>query len=448
VLVAIVGLAVWFVLVPLRLRGALVLVLGGIGGAVFSIYAVRTHALTGNLVPIAARTTAGHAFGVLLVVGITVLLFCGLAAAFAMDRTELHPETRRRVATVLLVGVALLPVAGIGGLASSSRGLTGEISHVWNELTSATAPVGTGPTRLLQLGNSRGRYWREGLKVGEHNLLKGAGALAYGTAVKRYTNDPKVVGHAHSYVIETFADFGLIGIALMVAMLTSWTGATRRTLWGAPADGRAEEYAALLTMLSVVVVFGVHSTIDWTWFIPGTALPALLCAGWLAGRGPLDAAVGTKARARIREVPATAAAGMALLAIAVACVWAMLQPLRSSDAEAAALTAASRGNLTAAIGDARDAVDQFPVAVDPLYALSALYRAAGNVPLARSELVNATKRQPNNPDTWFHLGQFDLSTRAPEQAISSFQHAITLDQGLYQATLAIVRARAEIAAGQ
>jgi cytochrome c-type biogenesis protein CcmH/NrfG len=62
--------------------------------------------------------------------------------------------------------------------------------------------------------------------------------------------------------------------------------------------------------------------------------------------------------------------------------------------------------------------------------------------------VNATKRQPNNPDTWFHLGQFDLSTRAPEQAISSFQHAITLDQGLYQATLAIVRARAEIAAGR
>ena len=35
----------------------------------------------------------------------------------------------------------------------------------------------------------------------------------------------------------------------------------------------------------VVVVFGAHSLVDWTWFVPGTAVPALLCAAWVAGRG-------------------------------------------------------------------------------------------------------------------------------------------------------------------
>ena len=43
----------------------------------------------------------------------------------------------------------------------------------------------------------------------------------------------------------------------------------------------------MLTMLAVVLTFGIHSTIDWTWFFPGVTIPALVCAGWLAGRGPL-----------------------------------------------------------------------------------------------------------------------------------------------------------------
>jgi hypothetical protein len=49
----------------------------------------------------------------------------------------------------------------------------------------------------------------------------------------------------------------------------------------------------MLSMLCLVVVFGAHSLIDWTWYVPGDACAALLCAGWLAGRGPLTAAVET-----------------------------------------------------------------------------------------------------------------------------------------------------------
>ena len=44
----------------------------------------------------------------------------------------------------------------------------------------------------------------------------------------------------------------------------------------------------MATLLSICVVFGVHSFVDWTWFVPGNAVLALLCAGWLAGRGPTD----------------------------------------------------------------------------------------------------------------------------------------------------------------
>src|SRR6185437_1204917 len=59
------------------------------------------------------------------------------------------------------------------------------------------------------------------------------------------------------------------------------------------ADGRPAPYTpervGLLSMLCLVVVFGIHSLADWTWYVPGNACVALLCAGWLAGRGPLSA---------------------------------------------------------------------------------------------------------------------------------------------------------------
>ena len=47
------------------------------------------------------------------------------------------------------------------------------------------------------------------------------------------------------------------------------------------------ERVGLATLAVVVIVFGVHSAIDWTWYVPGNAVPALLCAGFVASRTTL-----------------------------------------------------------------------------------------------------------------------------------------------------------------
>ena len=53
----------------------------------------------------------------------------------------------------------------------------------------------------------------------------------------------------------------------------------------------------------IVVGFGIESTLDWTWYFPGVGVPVLLCAGWLAGRGPLATPVGwLRARCRCSTV--------------------------------------------------------------------------------------------------------------------------------------------------
>ncbi|MDQ6816473.1 MAG: O-antigen ligase family protein, partial [Actinomycetota bacterium] len=229
VLAAIIGVGCWFALAPLRLRSALMLALGVAGGASAAAWALGHHAIVGDNVPLDARTAAGHSFGLVLIVVLVVTTLAGIAGAIAMKRIRVPSSTRRRVGVALVVLLALVPVGGLLAVAASSRGLTGEVSHLWTQATSGS--VGNNPGRLAQLGSSRGNYWSVGVKVGEHALLAGVGARGYATARPRYT--PSLLEtDAHSYVIETFADFGLIGVALSLALLVVWGIATRRTLGG------------------------------------------------------------------------------------------------------------------------------------------------------------------------------------------------------------------------
>src|SRR5207342_3589107 len=63
---AVIGLGCWFVLVPLRLRAALLLALGAVGAAIASGWALAHHAITHDGATLAARTSAGHTFGLVL----------------------------------------------------------------------------------------------------------------------------------------------------------------------------------------------------------------------------------------------------------------------------------------------------------------------------------------------------------------------------------------------
>ena len=455
-LAAIIGTVLWFVLVPLRLRAAATLACGAGGAAILTVWALSTHALTRDGASMTARITAGHGFGIVLVLVLVLATAVGFGAAFATDRLAFSAGTRHRIGTILIVAVALVPAAGLVSLATSSRGPTGEISHVWHRLTNSTEVTGDVPGRLVKLGSSRSRYWSEAMRVGDHALLHGVGAGGYGIARTHYSVDPWIAGHAHSYVAETFADLGLIGIALSLALLVAWGLAAARTLRGIPrtqdhheaGHDRTVEYAGMATLLCTVIVFGVSSAIDWTWFVPGTAVPALICAGWLAGRGPLHERI-RLTRVPLRAIgdrpgPIFAAAGVALLTLL--CVWAIWQPLASEDADAAAIAALGAGNGKAAVADAQRAIARDPVAVEPHYDLSAIYSSLGNETAAHAQLVDAIHLQPENPGTWLHLGLYDLQRQQPRRALAVLRKALNLDRSSTQTTAAIAQATAALRA--
>ncbi len=448
VLAAVAGLALWFVLTPLRLRGAFVLAIGGLGAGAISGWALATHPLTHDHVALGARSTAGHGFGIVIVIVLLTLAAAGLAGAFVVDRTPRSAQTRRRVGTVLIGLVALLPLAGIVALAASQRGFTGEISHVWSTLTTTKESVGDNPGRLLELGSSRARDWNDGWSVFTHAPLHGAGAGGYAAARLRYSTSIFPVDHAHSYIAQTLADFGVLGIVINLGLVIAWWLAARRPLRArAPGERESPERLGLLTLLCVVVVFVVHSTIDWTWFIPGTALPALLCAGWLAGRGALDAPVGrAPERVKLAMRPAVGLTCTALAALTLLAAWTIWQPLRADNAANSVLTALTRGDTAAAFTDARTAAARDPVSVQPLWLLAELYSRIGDVHAAHAELVKAITLQPENPATWLQLGLYDVQHGQPHKAVGVLEHAQRLDIGSVQIAQAIAQAKAALAA--
>ncbi len=456
------GLILWFAIVPLRLRSAAVLVTGGLGAAVVVAWDFSQHALSTDGVPLPERVSAGHQLGVLIAAVLLALSIAGLSIGFFTARRAPRRSTRRRAGTLLIGLLVLAILAFAGRVAVSKRGLFGSISHTFNSLTNPNAKVPANtPGRLTAVGSVRARYWNEALEVFKAHPLLGSGARGFETAHLRYRTELIEAHQAHGYIVQTLADLGLVGLLVTLALLAVWMLAAGRSThpfnrrWqGWRWRGHPEPYTAerigMLSMLCLVVVFGLHSLIDWTWYVPGDACVALLCAGWLAGRGPLAGgahadestlalpssatwmAGAPDARPRRPRLPSRSEIGRLRIA-AAACVviaallaaWAQWQPQRSAEASNEALALLAR-NPSAALAAARRGVSRDPLSAEALFALSAVQQDAGQGAQARATLQQAVRLQPSNPQTWLTLGRYDLSAD-PAAAMGEFRAAIYLN---------------------
>jgi tetratricopeptide (TPR) repeat protein len=443
-----IGLALWFRSVPLRLRGVAVLVVSGAGTLLVAVWTFGQDRLTKDGVPLPPRSAAGHELGILVLVLAAVLLAAGLVTSFALAQGPFSPALRRRaghaIAAVLLTGlVAFLVIE-----ATQPGGLGGRSSSAWHQITDTHAKVPSNqPSRLAATGSVRARYWGEAGSVWASARLRGVGAGGFATARQRYSRDEQRVRHAHGYVMQTLADLGLVGLALSVLLLLAWARAALRAapLRGPGTEPRhAAERAATLTLLSVVVVFGVHSLVDWTWFIPGTAVPALLAAGWLAGRGPLaEPSVRDPGRS-VTASPARLAAILGLAAGVLICAWAALGPLRSQHADDRALSRLIAGDLRGAERASLDAADSDPLSPQPLYLLASVQEAAGHPLIARATLERAVRLVPDSSEPWLRLASFEETTlNRPQESLAAYIAALALDPHSKAATSGFLRARQE-----
>ena len=436
---AAIGAALWFAFVPLRLRSLPVLVVPILGAAPVAAWALSKDAFSQTLQPLAARKDVAGEFGLLLLLMIAVLVAAGYGVHAARARKAPSPELRRQVGIAAIAVVCALPVVALAAVAFSDRGLGGTVSDRFDELTSETASTPGGPGRLTAASNSRGRYWRQAGHVFSDRPWIGTGAGTFGTARLRYRKDELVSRHAHGYIPQTLADTGILGLLVTLGLLGAWLVAAARTTALIPRfPGRDpperpdwhEERMAIFCLALVAVVFGLQSAIDWTWFVPGPAVMALVAAGFVAGRGPLAAATAPPWAAvwpppmeRPRLVVAGAVAVAALL-----CAWAIWQPEGSDRTADASLDLLSKGDSKGALTKAEDAHDADPLASRPLLVKASAQASLGRKPDALHTLEDAVLTFPGEPQTWIALADYQLAALdRPAGAMTTLKGALYLD---------------------
>ena len=479
-------------MVPLRLRGAIVLLGATAGAAPVVGWAFTMTGLTQDELPLAVRADAGHELGALLLLMAVLLLALGLVTGFLADE---HPasEQAKRFAGRLLLGVlALVAVVLVVALASAPGGIDGQISKTWDQLTNPNAPTPANtPGRFTAASSVRARYWDEAFAVHGVAPLVGTGAGAYATVRTRFRKDALFVRHAHGYVPQTLADLGWTGLALSLLLLGLWAWSAARVLGLRLRDrGLAwdPERVGVATLAAVALVFGLHSAIDWTWFVPANAVAGLMAAAWVVARPPLRerlasapappagavpaaapvapaaaslwAPVPEEAPAvadvagpgalpvaeaewrRRRPFPWAAAAGAALvLVFATAAAWTALQPVRALHAGDVAIGRLEKGELDAAVSIAEIAHDRNPLSPEPLWERAYIEEQRGRLANAERALQQGVEIQPASAEAWRRLGRFQLSTlNQPADAVASFRAAYFLDPRNPQSTSDLLEA--------
>jgi tetratricopeptide (TPR) repeat protein len=443
IIAALVGIALWIAIVPLRLRSLALLLTAAAASGVVTAWAFSQSSLTDDRIALADRKDAGVELGLILLAMVIVCAVAGFAIQRRAERRPLAEPVRRRIGIVALGSLAAVPVIVLALLAVSDRGIGGTVSDRWHDLTSADSTPQNDPGRLIETGSVRTIYWARAIDVWEQHKVAGAGAGSFGQAQLKFRNEAAQGKHAHGFVHQTLADLGLVGLAISLIALAAWFLAAGRTLALRPFVSEAAwspERLGLMALALVAVVFGVHSALDWTWFVPAVAIAGLFCAGWVAGRGPVIEAVETPGQAAaLAHVDPVFPAGRSrrrgailvaagVIAFAVLTSVAVSEPWRSEQKGNDALSLAERGDYQAAIAATRKAEDLDPLSVDPYFDRAAVEDAAGNQAAARHALEQAVQVQPASAEAWQRLGEYYLNELAqPAKAVRVLRAAIYLD---------------------
>jgi O-antigen ligase/polysaccharide polymerase Wzy-like membrane protein len=249
------GLLALAVLAPSRAQlRACALVLGaGAAGALAAAIAPTVRTAAGAL---GTREREG---AIVLAVALALMAGAALAARAPLpDRPLALPRWSGWAALAAIAALLVVPIVAAGGRQQ--------------------APPATGATnqRLSSLGSNRYAYWRVAIDTGADHPLAGVGASGFRVEWLRRRHIAETVRDAHSLELETFAELGLVGVALLAALLGGVVLSARAAhrLDPALAAGPA---AALTT-------WAFHSAIDWDWEMPALTLVAVVLAGALLGR--------------------------------------------------------------------------------------------------------------------------------------------------------------------
>lgn len=373
----------------LRLVG-FVLVLA-VPGAVAVLLTLHKHALTRAGASLDAASASGHRLA--LELAACTVASGALAALVAVHESRVRlSRTARRASVAALAGVAALVV--IAGLVRLG-GPSGAFDRATRSFR-APLPASGGDLdrRLVSLSsNGRDEYWRvAGREIAERPWL-GGGAGSF----ERYWHRERRTGYearnAHNLYLETLAELGPVGLALLVlALAVPFVSLARDR--GAVATTAAAAYAAFLA----------HAALDWDWQLPAVTLAALACSSTLLVLARPYGANEDSTPMRTRFAALAVLVPLAVVGVVVAA---------GNGALGASDSALERGDTAAAERLARRARRWAPWSAQPWQRLGDAALAAGDLRTARRSYRRAIARDDTEWALWFGLAQ---ASRGPERA--------------------------------
>ena len=295
-------------------------------------------------------------------------------AAFALAVAAASVAARRTPRTAVVALVAAL--AAIAIAPSSPTRLA---------LAPGSPPPGTTPAGRFfsTTTNSRTEYWRVAVDDFLRHPIAGSGA---GTFVREWYEHRRIrvdVRDAHSLYLETLAELGVAGLALLLFVLAIPVVAVWR-LRGRP---------FLAGALAAYVAFAAHAAVDWDWELPAVTFAGLFCGASLvvAARGE-----GESLALDRRWWSPLLAPVLALLAFSFV-------GLVGNRAVAAAHAAAVKGDWQTAGAEAQQASEWAPWSAEALELKADAATARNDLVSSRTLLLRAVRKDPDDFELWSRL---------------------------------------------
>lgn len=215
----------------------------------------------------------GYANGAGEVAAVGIVIAAGLALEWSGRRRLAVLATVAVLVPALALsessGAALATVAGLAVLALASRGRVRRPAVVVASVAGA-ALAAAALIAFLGRGNIRWSYWNAALHDYAAHPVLGSGAGSFGRYWAEHKTTRLGALDAHSLFVESLAELGLVGLALVAAFFV--------TVFLAARAGRGRWQAVTTAAFAAYVV---HTGIDWDWELPATTLPGLVLAGML-----------------------------------------------------------------------------------------------------------------------------------------------------------------------
>jgi O-Antigen ligase len=200
--------------------------------------------------------------------GAAILVWLGHRSGLAAGVATPHPSAR--VLAVVAAGCAAATGA-LAALIAPREGATGRRLVVAAVVCAALA----GGAIAIRVGSTQPRasYWHVARQEYRAHPLLGSGAGTFARYWEQSGDLPTLGGalDAHSLYLETLAELGPIGLALLAAMLLL-------PLRSAALRHRATYVPAAA---GTYVAFLFHAGLDWDWEMPAVVVAALACAAAL-----------------------------------------------------------------------------------------------------------------------------------------------------------------------